>query len=334
MKTLLNLLIPVRKIAMGRLVGGTLMGGIVAFLGACAPADSPDDDPVAMRVGEQEIRLSELQAQLDFLKDRASMAAAGRDVFVERYLERMVALAKARELGLDQDIELRRQWENLLIGRLQQAEMDAALEAVNVTDDAIRTYYEENIERYSQPAQVHLALLFLGNSPRDSEETRAAVRLRMEEARSLAQNLPAETRGFGALAMTYSEEATSRFKGGDVGWIRTGESQYRWPDAVVETGFALSERGTISQVIETDEGFYLLKKLDSRAAVVRPLDDRLSASLQTTLLNEKRAALTVQLKDEWKEGVAVTLHDDVLAALNFSSDPDKREAPAAFSAMP
>ena len=61
--------------------------------------------------------------------------------------------------------------------------------------------------------------------------------------------------------MSYSEEKMTRFKGGDIGWLQVGKERYRWPDAVVESGFALSQVGQFSQVIETTGGYYLLKKL-------------------------------------------------------------------------
>ena len=80
-----------------------------------------------MSVGGREIRLSELQAELDFLHQKHNPAAASREAFLESCVERQVALQKARELGLEQDMELRRQWENLLIGRLKQTQLDAKI---------------------------------------------------------------------------------------------------------------------------------------------------------------------------------------------------------------
>ncbi len=231
-------------------------------------------------------------------------------------------MEKARELGLDQDPELRRQWENLLIGRLRETEIESKLRALSVTDDEIRDYFQRNQSAYSRPAQLHLALLFLSVPASADDETRAAIRQRMEAARALASELPETTRGFGAHAMTYSEEATSRFKGGDIGWLEAGASAYRWPDEVVKVGFALKENGDLSEVIETQKGFYLLKKLDSREPVVRSLDGRLRSTLENAILKEKRAAIEADLKDSWKNSSHVILHEDVLRSLRFqASEP-------------
>jgi len=291
-------------------------------------------DPVAIQVGKREVRLSELQAEVDFLQQKHNPVAASREAFLEPCVDRLIALEKARALGLEQDMELRRQWENLLIGRLKEKEIDSKLAELNVTDDDVQAYYKRNIETYARPAQIQLALLFLKVSEHSDQAARETVRLRMEEARAMAAALPAGTHGFGAEAMTYSEEATSRFKGGDIGWLQAGASAYRWPDAVVKAGFALKEKGAVSEVIATDDGFYLLKKLDSREAAVRALEGRLHATLKNALLKENRSALEAQLKDSWNAESATTLHEEVISKLKFHSTPDKPEATKPFPKTP
>jgi len=307
----------------GRLCCGAAIGVLALTLIPACKQDAPSAgstrqaDPVALNVGDKSVRLSELQAELDFLRARHSPVATERGAFVGASVERLVALEKARELGLDQDMELRRQWENLLIGRLKQTELDSRIAEVEVSDSEIQEYYQRNLDTYATPAQVHLALLFLKVPRHADDAARAAVAARLEEAKSLALNLPADTRGFGQHAMTFSEDATSRFKGGDIGWVQAGASQPVWPAAVVAAGFGLQDVGSLSEVIATEDGYYLLKKLDSRPAAVRSLEGRFRATLEGTLLKEKRAALEAQLKDDWKAAATVTLHQDVLSGLKF-----------------
>lgn len=296
--------------------------------------DPDKNDPVAIRVGGRDVRLSELQAELDFLRRKHNPVAADRESFLESSIERMVALSKARELGLDQDIELRRQWENLLIGHLKQHEIDAGAAELTVTDDEVQAHYQQNLKTYSSPARIHLALLFLKVPAHADETAREAVRQRLQEAREKALKLPAGTRGFGAGAMTWSEEATSRFKGGDIGWLEAGATQSRWPAEVVEAGFALKDNGAVSDVITADDGYYLLKKLDSRGAVVRSLEGRLRATLENAILRNKRAALETQVKDSWKAAGNVALDEEVLSQLKFQATPDHPESPKSFPTKP
>ena len=293
-----------------------------------------DKDPVAMHVGGRDVRLSELQAELDFLQQHHNPLAADRESFLKSATERRVALNKAMELGLDQDIELRRQWENLLIGRLNQQMIDAKAAELTVSDDEIRAHYQKNLKTYTKPARIHLALLFLKVPTHADDQAREAVRQRMEKAREMALTLPAGTRGFGADAMTWSEEATSRFKGGDIGWLEAGATESRWPAEGVEAAFALKENGDVSEVIAANDGFYLLTKLDSREPVVRSLEGRLRATLENSILWEKRAALEKEIKDSWNSAGDVTVDEKVISQLKFQASPDQTETPKPFPTKP
>lgn len=283
---------------------------------------SGSGDPVALRVGGQEVLLSELQAEVGFLRDRRSTAVSSREAFIETSIERRVAFQQACRMGLDKDPELRRQWENLLIGRLRQKELDDKLAAVRVTEQEIRAQYEANAGQYSQPAQIHLALLFQKLPAHAGAEVRGMLRARMEAARSRSLSLGPDVRGFGPDAMNDSEEPTSRFKGGDVGWLRAGEPSYPWPQDVMEVAFKLGPVGAVSEVVESGDGFYLLKKLDFREASTRPLDDWMRASLEAAILKQKRESLESQLMHDWKKAVPVEIHEDVIARLEILPPTD------------
>lgn len=308
-------------------VGGCVFAAIALIASSCKQRESAAKgsvpDPVAIQIGKREVKLSELQSEMDMLRNKRNPMAADLDTFLDSYVERQIALQKALELRLDEDSELRRQWENLLIGRVRQTEVEAKLQEVAVTDEEIREYYQRNLNAYSRAAQLNLALLYLSVPANADESTRAAIRKRMEEARELAKTLPENTRGFGAHAMTYSEEATSRFKGGDIGWLEAGASAYRWPQEVIKAGFALTANGDLSDVIQTADGYYLLKKLDSREAVVRSLDGRMRATLMDALLKEKRATIQTQIKESWQKSSNVTIHKEVVKNLNFQVTPIK-----------
>lgn len=317
----------------GRVELVVLLSALLLALSACGPKESVDD-PVAIRIGDREIRLSELQQQIDYSAARGNAFPGNEAQFIERYAERQVMLENAYAQGLQNDIELQRQFENLLIGRLKKNELDAQLASVSVTDDEVKAYFDANIENYTRPAQVRLALLFLEDSGKLSAEQQNALRLQLEAARAEAQALPEGTRGFGVLATNNSEEATSRFKGGDIGWIQAGRERYRWPDEVVESAFSLAQNGEISPVIETDTGYYLLMRIDARAEAVKKLEGRFIASLQTQIIKDKRAALTEQIEAKWREDFQATIDEQVVSQIQIKLTTDAAEAEKAFSRLP
>lgn len=289
-------------------------------------------DPVVLKVGDRTILLSELQGQLDYWVESGSALPVSAEQFVERYTERAIALEKARELGLDQDPALRSQWESMLIGRLRAIEMEAALAEVIVASDDVEAYYQENIANYTREAQARVALLYLPYAVK-GESARAAVHQRLEEARAKAAELAEGSRGFGPLAPKYSDEATSRFKGGDVGWMQAGRGSYRWPEPVVQTAFRLTTVGEISSVIETEEGAYLIMLMDSRPAKVQPLE-AVSTSIHRELTAQAREHAAQNLQAAWGQGRDVTTFPEALNQLSFPTAELASVADEAPETMP
>lgn len=289
----------------------------LCFMVGCGP-DEPEVDPVVINFGEQSIRLSELQQELDAWQEQGAMSVS-LDQFAIQYVERLKALEEARAIGLDQDIELRHQYENLLIGRLKKQQLQERLAALEISDQDIEVYYDSNIDSFTKEGQVRVALLYLSASDKLRQEQRLAIKERLEVVPTLIDQIPMEARGFGAYAMEYSEEATSRFKGGDIGWMQSGALTYRWPDSVVQAAFALQTVGDLSPVIEAEDGFYLLMKLDSRDTQVRPLDASLRASIHRKLFNQERTSLTKSIQAEWGMDTPVQLNEAALSQLNFKS---------------
>lgn len=301
---------------------------IVCLAGLVTSCDSkkspaPSTVPAAIQVGSQQIHLVDLQADLDDLSRRRSPIAADASSFIPASVERLTALERAHQLGLHQDRELRRQWENLLIGRLREQEMEKRLAEVKVTDAEIEEFYQNKKTTFGRPAQLQLALLHLAVTRHADEAKRKEIRARMENARNLARELSPEVIGFGALAMEYSEEATSRFKGGDVGWMQAGASGYRWPDEVINAAFALKAVGDISEVIEASDGFYLLRKLDFREPAVQPLEGRFRSSIANAVLAQKREALEKELKKSWQDAHPATFDDKLIQQLQYKKSPSQ-----------
>jgi peptidyl-prolyl cis-trans isomerase D len=111
--------------------------------------------------------------------------------------------------------------------------------------------YEQNRHRYTGlPEQVRARHILIRSSQSGAEADRAAARAR-------AEAILARVRGgedFATLARSMSEDASSGPRGGDLGYVRRGQR----PDAFEDALFAL-EDGQVSDVIETAQGFHVLR---------------------------------------------------------------------------
>jgi peptidyl-prolyl cis-trans isomerase SurA len=123
----------------------------------------------------------------------------------------------------------------------------------------VEAYYQENIEKFTEPSKVELAeILFLTEG-----KDRAAVRARAEEV--LVRMEAGES--FEELAKEYSEGPTAS-KGGAIGSFNRGTMNA----ALEEAAFDL-EIGSISGIVESDYGFQIIKILSRAEEAVKPLND-------------------------------------------------------------
>jgi peptidyl-prolyl cis-trans isomerase D len=133
---------------------------------------------------------------------------------------------------------------------------------IAVPEGELQAYYEQNKDRWGQPEQRRAShILFTageGGSAKDKDG-----------ARKLAQDTLAKVRGapreFERLARELSKDPGSATNGGDLGFF--GRNMMVKP--FEEAAFALKE-GQISDVVESDFGFHLIKVTGIRAAQTKP----------------------------------------------------------------
>ncbi len=297
---------------------------VVALLGSsCSPNKVPDADLVA-KVGNREIRLAEFKAEFT-RRTRDNPAAVDKLVLLEELISREAMLAKALRLGLDQDAELQRSWQNLLIAKLKERELQPQLEKIEVAAEEIRTRVEASRPRKPR-VQSRLALLQLRTHPKMSPQKTAQLAARMAEARENALRLPKDQPGFGLLAMDYSEDQATRFNGGDIGWLEASPDHYRWDPLVVAAGLSLTNIGDVSEVIQAKDGYYLVRLMDRRATESIPVN-RAEELARHRLLLEKRKDLERSFIQESRAGVTIAVYTNTLQqwwALEMSSSKPER----------
>lgn len=170
---------------------------------------------------------------------------------------------------------------------------------VKLADGAAKKYHEENSEQFRLPEQamaeyVELSMETLGSQTAASEdeikawydshrtqfeqpeERRAShiliasEKLGIDKARTKAEEVLAEVRkspgGFAELARKYSDDPGSAGKGGDLDFFGRGMMVKPFEDAA----FSLGE-GEISDVVQSDFGFHIIKLTGIHAAKVKPL---------------------------------------------------------------
>ena len=125
---------------------------------------------------------------------------------------------------------------------------------VNVSDEEIKDFYENNKERYSQETATVRHILFLTQGK--SEEEIDSIKTLAGSVKDRAQN----GEDFVSLVETYSEDPGSKQSGGLYKDFTRGRMVQSFEDA----SFTLPV-GTISDLVETPYGYHIIKIEDRKA---------------------------------------------------------------------
>ena len=219
----------------------------------------------------------------------------GAETVVNELVEREVMLQAARNSKWMQDPVVRRELENQMLARWLARTLQQQKDAVVVSDDELRETYTKNVEQYTKPALVRLAILYRKVTDKDPAEKVASIQAELEQARMTFLSNPEEARqggrmtGFGAIAASSSEEATSRYRGGDLGWLDPSKTDERWPAQLMAAGLAL-EIDSVSEVLTTPEGCFVVMKTGFRPERVTPFVE-VAASLRRKLIRERQEGM-------------------------------------------
>lgn len=147
---------------------------------------------------------------------------------------------------------------------------------IQISDEKLKDQYQANIQQYQVPEQVHVQhILFktVGQTDALVEETKKKAEDVLKQAKKGAK--------FDELAKKYSEDPGSKDKGGDLGWIRHGQTVPEFD----KSAFSLPP-GQISDLVRTQYGFHIIKVLEKQNAHTQPFDEVKDSIRTPLLLNE------------------------------------------------
>ena len=255
------------------------LAGICAGLGAgCAP--SRDASPAAStptafvaRVGDAILTEVEFASRLEQRLatgsgDQASMAQ--KEPVLEEWIREESIYAQARAARFDQRPDVAEAVRRLVVSKFREEKLAtwnaARTETVSVSDADVEARYRADPKEYFAPTAVRGAVIFLGVGQRATPEKRQA---RRAEAEALREE--AACANFRLLAARHSEDQTSRYWGGDTGWLTRSDRPGAFEPDVVQALCDLPGPGDVGPVVETSLGFYVVKLLEKRGAGPRPL---------------------------------------------------------------
>jgi peptidyl-prolyl cis-trans isomerase C len=211
------------------------------------PAPAAAADPVLARVDGQEIRQSDLEAELSRLPQelRGMPPQMLQPLLLDQMITQKALVAAARAQGLQQDPEVQARLRRAEEETLQQALLLREVQPV-LTEEALRARYQRDIA--GRPAQ---------------EEVRARHILvpTEQEARAALAEVRRAGADFAEVARRRSTGPGSR-EGGDLGFFKRGDMIPEFEQAA----FALQPGQIAEDPVRTQFGWHVIKVEDRRAA--------------------------------------------------------------------
>ena len=173
-------------------------------------------------------------------------------------------------------------------------DIDAVRKGIRLNEQDVRSYYEQNVARLSGPEErraSHILITVAKDAPADE---RAKARARAQELLAQVRKAP---EGFAALAKKNSQDPGSAPNGGDLDYFGRGAMVKPFEDAA----FAL-KKGEISEVVESDFGFHIIRVTDIKAPKQKSFAE-LRASLEEDLKTQQARAKYAEAAEIFANGV-------------------------------
>lgn len=202
-------------------------------------------------------------------------------------------------------------------------DLPAVTAGINVNDDDLRKYYDENAARYEQPQERRARHILVKLDAGASNDAKAKAR---EKAAALLAEVQKNRAAFADLARKQSDDPGSATQGGDLDWIARGAMVKPFEDTV----FAL-KKGELSGVVETEFGYHVIEVTDTRGGEKRAFASvrgELEAEVKKQLAQKRYAELAEQFTNLVEQEDTLKPVADALKLELRKADKLGRVAPA------
>lgn len=155
-------------------------------------------------------------------------------------------------------------------------DLDQLKQSIKISDADVQAYYQQHVDDYKVENRVNVAHVLFNTLGKTDAEV-ALIKVQAQKVDDQAKH----GANFADLAKKYSEDTNTKDKGGNIGWIVTGQTA----PAFEKAAFSLP-KGGISDLVQTPYSFDIIKVLDKEEAHTKTLAE-VKDSIVNTLTQEK-----------------------------------------------
>jgi parvulin-like peptidyl-prolyl isomerase len=254
---------------------------------------------VIARIGSIEIKSDELRGYIAALDPRDQVALAQNPALLSQSVRQLLAgklvLQEALAKKWDQQPAIAAQIERVRQSTIVETYLQSVTKLPDgyPSDADLQSAYDANKTAFLQPRQFQLAQIFVAVAKDADKPTQDKARNKLDD---IAKKLRQQGADFAAIAGTDSDDPASAKRGGEIGWVAEAQITPELRRSVI--GLA---KGAVADPLQLDDGWHIVKLLDTKAAYTRPLSevrDQLADQLRRDRSTaDRRAYLTKLLQD-------------------------------------
>lgn len=187
----------------------------------------------------------------------------------------------------------------LQLGLDKLMQMEMTKEQLTVSDKEAKDFYDANPKNFSQEEQVRASHILVSTQGKD-EEGKAEAKKKIDDLLKKVK----DGGDFAQLAKDNSD-CPSSAKGGDLDYFGRG----RMVPAFDQACFSMKV-GDISDVIETQFGYHIIKLTDKKEAVKKKYDD-IKEDIIKNLENQKKSQFWAKYRAEMRKAAKITVADEI-----------------------
>lgn len=239
------------------------------------------ENKILATVNGKEIRENDLNmAMARFPQENQQFFATeqGKEQLLEQLISFELVHKYAEEENLSETKEYKSQLEILKKDLLIQAGVKSVLDAVTVTDEEIKTFYEGNPEMFRGEASVRAKHILVDNEEK-AKEVKAAINggISFEDAAKEHSSCPSSSQG------------------GDLGFFTRGRMVPEFEEAAFELAI-----GEVSEPVQTQFGYHLIKVEEKTAENAKSFEE-VKDQLKANLLSQKQNTTYINFINKLKQ---------------------------------
>jgi len=255
----------------------------LAFLLVAGAGLAVEEDTILGIAGDYVVKKSDVDRMLTYYppetQQRLQEYPAEKETLVKRMLEIKIIADVAKKEKFDQQTEIKKQLAYVADDFLSREYLaKVVMKNATVSEADLKEFYTQNKEQLGVPEQVRARHILFKVDPASSEDEKKQAKARAE---AILKRVKAGE-DFEKLARIYSDDQTSKTKGGDLGYFSPGRMVPEFEGAAFYT-----DPGETSDIVETKYGYHIIKvedHIDARERSFEEMKDTIKEKLQQQLV--------------------------------------------------